>query len=233
MSYFLATIAILLILTGIIYFYFRKCDPNTIEILDVTPENIKIKSNETKYTFEHDDLEYYANIDKEFNENVKKVSKNKVIDNRNENVNDNDNVNDGREENGVLIPDFNQVGRFNQGDFVRDEHLNPAFYFEVLDINSQNVHDTSIQNIIKSTSKEQTGSQRNLYMVKDEIIRYADKKDKETIKNVIDMIEKRNTYIYNIKKHESQVLSDTWVCTVDSKYYQIISNMIISSCKGL
>jgi hypothetical protein len=23
------------------------------------------------------------------------------------------------------------------------------------------------------------------------------------------------------------------VCTVDSKYYQIISNMIISSCKGL
>jgi hypothetical protein len=26
---------------------------------------------------------------------------------------------------------------------------------------------------------------------------------------------------------------DTEVCTVDSKYYQIISNIIISSCKGL
>jgi hypothetical protein len=122
---------------------------------------------------------------------------------------------------------------------VLEEDYGPIYDFliEYFDDNvaqiradSQNIHDTTVQDTIKSEynkiKEENEGSTR---CIDDEIIgRASTIQEQDKVRKIINMIKTRNGYVSNINAREYDVLHDTWNSSDELQKEQVVKELVDS-----
>lgn len=104
-----------------------------------------------------------------------------------------------------------------------------------LGTNAQNVHSSLIQDTIKTKYNKQKqkvnskgNSKDNIRDIEYEIINFTKylRKDYNKVKNVIDQIKERNSFIQNLNETETNILNNSWVSANKNVKEQIINELL-------
>lgn len=147
-------------------------------------------------------------------------------------------VNDTEIEYSDLRYYINTRDEFEKRKTLYETILNPVVYTQtniirdipadILDyhIDNQNVHDTIMQKNIKNTYEQSHNFTGDIEDITDNILELCKDKDKEKIKDIIEKIKTRNSYVTNVNSNEIDVLKNVWLNGDLNVKKQIINELL-------
>jgi hypothetical protein len=191
-------------------------------IIQATKSSLIISKNKDRnYLIDDSDIKYYTdnkNLVKSFNNELKSRGL-------------------------TYTPSFTEVARDTRGNTGR-RYINPLELYIINEIipdiptqrpvvDTQNVHDTYVQQQLKSTYKtvktQKVGEDTCNYFKENDILNHAlkSKKDTKNLGNIIKQIKDRNSSVTNFDSdNEYTILKNTWMIANDNVKDQIINNLL-------